>query len=59
MQKRKLPLGILTIKEVRGDCYVLGYPNREVKKAMFDMVFRFLSSIMQMLSLRARRKRYV
>lgn len=30
--------GYLTIKEVRGDCYVLGYPNREVRKAMFDMV---------------------
>ena len=30
--------GYLTIKEVKGDTYVLGYPNREVKKAMFDMV---------------------
>lgn len=30
--------GYLTIKEVRGDCYVLGYPNREVRKSMFDMV---------------------
>ena len=30
--------GYLTIKEVRGESYVLGYPNREVKKAMFDMV---------------------
>ena len=30
--------GYLTIKEVRGDCYVLSYPNREVRKSMFDMV---------------------
>lgn len=30
--------GYLTIKKVIGDSYVLGYPNREVKKAMFDMV---------------------
>lgn len=30
--------GYLTIKEVKGDTYVLGYPNREVKKAMFNMV---------------------
>lgn len=31
--------GYLTIKEVKGeDTYVLGYPNREVRKAMYDMV---------------------
>lgn len=30
--------GYLTIKEVKEDTYVLGYPNREVRKAMYDMV---------------------
>ena len=30
--------GYLTIKAVKGDCYLLGYPNREVKKAMYEMV---------------------
>ena len=30
--------GYLTIKAVKSDTYVLGYPNREVKKAMFEMV---------------------
>lgn len=30
--------GYLTIKKVMGETYVLGYPNREVKKAMCDMV---------------------
>lgn len=30
--------GYLTIKGVKEDTYVLGYPNREVRKAMYDMV---------------------
>ena len=30
--------GYLTIKDVVGDSYVLGFPNREVKKALFEMV---------------------
>ncbi len=31
-------LGYLTIKEVEGDNYILGYPNREVRKAMSEMI---------------------
>ena len=30
--------GYLTIKAVKGDNYVLGYPNREVRKAMSEML---------------------
>lgn len=30
--------GYLTIKSVKGDNYVLGYPNREVRKAMYEQV---------------------
>lgn len=30
--------GYLTIKSVKGDYYVLGYPNKEVKKAMYEMI---------------------
>lgn len=30
--------GYLTIKAVRGDYYELGYPNREVRKAMYELV---------------------
>ena len=30
--------GYLTIKDVKDDSYVLGFPNREVKKALFELV---------------------
>ena len=30
--------GYLTIKNVIEDSYVLGFPNREVKKALFELV---------------------
>lgn len=30
--------GYLTLKAVKGDYYLLGYPNREVKKAMYEML---------------------
>ena len=30
--------GYLTIKDVMDDTYVLGFPNREVKKALFELV---------------------
>ena len=35
--------GYLTIKVVKGDCYLLGYPNREVKKAMYEMVLPMMT----------------
>ena len=35
--------GYLTIKFVKGDCYLLGYPNREVKKAMYEMVLPMMT----------------
>ena len=35
--------GYLTIKAVKGDCYLLGYPNREVKKAMYEMVLPMMT----------------
>ena len=30
--------GYLTIKDVIDDSYLLGFPNREVKKALFELV---------------------
>ena len=35
--------GYLTIKVVKGDCYLLGYPNREVKKAMYERVLPMMT----------------
>lgn len=34
--------GYLTLKGVLGDSYILGFPNGEVKKALFDMVLPIL-----------------
>ncbi len=34
--------GYLTIKGTKEDCYILGFPNGEVKKALFDMVLPIL-----------------
>lgn len=34
--------GYLTIKDVTDDSYILGYPNREVKKALFELVLPML-----------------
>lgn len=34
--------GYLTIKGTQKDCYILGFPNGEVKKALFDMVLPIL-----------------
>ena len=47
MEEPKLFLyqsGYLTIKAVRGDYYILGYPNKEVKKAMFEMVLPMMTN---------------
>lgn len=32
--------GYLTIKDVIDDSYLLGFPNREVKKALFDWLYQ-------------------
>lgn len=34
--------GYLTIKGTLEDCYILGFPNGEVKKALFDMILPIL-----------------
>ncbi len=34
--------GYLTIKEVDGDMYTLGYPNKEVKKSIYELVLPLL-----------------
>lgn len=47
MQDPKLFLyqaGYLTIKAVEGDTYTLGYPNREVKKSIMELVLPLLLS---------------
>lgn len=36
--------GYLTIKAVEGNTYVLGYPNREVKKSIMELVLPLLLS---------------
>lgn len=36
--------GYLTIKAVDGDMYTLGYPNREVKKSIYELVLPLLLS---------------
>lgn len=36
--------GYLTIKAVDGDTYILGYPNKEVKKSIYELVLPLLLS---------------
>ena len=38
IQKAYEQSGYLTIKNAIEDSYVLGFPNREVKKALFELV---------------------
>lgn len=53
--------GYLTIKAVDGDMYTLGYPNKEVKKSIYELVLPLLlnrckQGIIKMRSLTAKSK---